>query len=91
MNSAPIPVAGPAPDAGVIGLNRWLGRRNCLRPAADAGGDGLLGGGMLLPDALRRGLDAVGGLERLDLFGQFGNARPVFVVLALSRCRKGRP
>ena len=30
--------------------------------------------GLLLPDALRRGLDVVRGLERLDLFGQFGNA-----------------
>ena len=47
---------------------------NPFRPAADASGDGLLGGGLLLPDALRSGLDAVCGLERLDPFGQFGNA-----------------
>ena len=30
---------------------------------------------MLLPDALRRGLDAVRGLERLDPFGEFGQRR----------------
>ena len=62
----------PAPDAAhrTESLDRTWSR---LRPAADAGGDGLLGGGMLLADALRRGLDAVRGLERLDLFGQFGD------------------
>ena len=60
-------------DDAASGSNRWVGCGNRLRPAADAGGDGLLGGGVLLPDALRRGLDGVRGLERLDLFGQFGN------------------
>ena len=35
---------------------------------------------MLLPGALRRGLDAVRGLERLDLFGKFGGRRLFFAV-----------
>ena len=37
------------------------------------------------PDALRRGLDGVGGLERLDPLGQFGNARPFFVAWLMGR------
>ncbi len=75
----------------VIGISRWIRRANRLRPAADAGGDGFLGGGLLLPDALRRGLDAVRGLERLDLLGEFGNARPFFVAWLMGRRRKARP
>ena len=59
--------------------------------AADAGGDRLLGGGMLLPDALRRGLDAVRGLEGFDPFGQFGNAWPLPFAWLLGRRRKARP
>ena len=34
---------------------------------------------MLLPDALGHGFDGVRGLERLDLLGEFGNARPFFL------------
>jgi len=75
---------------GVIVLNRQAGSRNRLRAAADAGGDRLLGGGMLLPDALRRCLDVVRGFERLYLLGDFGNARSLLVVRLISRTGKAR-
>ena len=60
-----------ASDGAAPGLIRWVGGVNSFRPAADAGGDRLLGRGLLLPDALRRGFDAVRGLEGFDLFGEF--------------------
>ena len=44
---------------------------------------------MLLPDALWRGLDAVGGRERFDLFGEFGNRG--FGCLAFNRNRRRKP
>lgn len=69
-------------------MGRWIGGVNHLRPAADAGGDGFLGGGLLLPDPLRCGLYIVCGLERLDLVGEFGHCGLGFVALHLSRCRK---
>src|SRR5271166_311354 len=43
---------------------------------------------MFLPDPLRRGLDAVRRLERLDLLSQFGNARSLLVVQLMSRTGK---
>ena len=62
---------------------------NGFRPAADAGGDRFLGGGLLLPDALRRRLDAVRGLERLDLSRPSSETLGLgFVALHLSRRRK---
>jgi len=56
--------------------------------AADAGGDWLLGGGVLLPDPLRRGLDARCRLSRLDFLSQVGNARPLLVVWLRGRTGK---
>ena len=69
-------------------LGSSVGGENRLHPAADARGDGLLGGAAAFADALRRGLDGVCGLERLDLFGEFGNARLRFAVLLRSRAGK---
>src|SRR4051794_31831394 len=46
-----------------------------FRPAANARGHALFGGGTLLPDALWRGLDGASSLERLDLLGEFRNPR----------------
>ena len=43
---------------------------------ADADRDRFLSGVLLLADSLWHGIDAVRGLERLDLLGEFGNARP---------------
>ena len=57
-----------------IRLNRCIGRRTRLDPATDAGGDRFLRRNLLLPDALRRGFDAVRRLECLDLLGQFSGA-----------------
>ena len=57
------------------------------RPAEDAGGDWLLGGRVLLPNALRRGLDSVRGLDRV---GEFGNARPLLVAWPRMSVRAGR-
>ena len=59
-----------------------------LRPSPDAGGDRFLGGGLLLPGSLWRGLDRVGGLDRLDPLGQFGNARPFLFPWLLGRTGK---
>ena len=63
-------------QCGQVDPSRRVGCVSSFRLPADAGGDRLLGGGVLLPDALRRGLDAVRGLECFDLFGQLGNAWP---------------
>ena len=71
-----------------IGLCHAIGCGICLRPPPDAGGDRFLGGGMFLPVALGRGLNRVGGLESLDLLGQFGNARPFLFAWLLGRTGK---
>ena len=70
------------------GLNRLVGCRICLRSAADAGGDGFLGGGVLLAGTLRRGLDAIRGLEGFDLLGQVGCTRPFLFVRLMAAGRK---
>ena len=57
-------------------------------PTADAGGDGLLGSGVLLSCPLRRGFDAVRGLECLDLVSQFGSTWPLFLVRLMAAGRK---
>ncbi len=61
----------------------WHG--GCPRPTADTGGDGFLGGGVLLPDAMRHGIDAMTSLERFDLVSQFRNSRPRISVRRLAR------
>ena len=51
---------------------------------------GFLGGGVLLPGALRRALDRVRSLERIDFLSQFGNARRGFAAGRGRRCGKPR-
>jgi len=53
-------------------------------PATDTGSDGLFGGGVFLADSLRRGFDAVRGLERFDLLSQVRNTRTVLVARIIS-------
>ena len=45
-------------------------------PAADAGGNRLLGGGLLAFATLRRGLDSAGGFQGLNPLGQFVTPSP---------------
>src|ERR1017187_2621816 len=66
-------------------LNDLIGHGTGFVPPADAGGDGLLGGRLLLADALWRGPDGVHDLERPYLLGEFGSARPFRVVWLMSR------
>ena len=59
-----------------IGLCQRIRRGKCSRPPPDAGGDRFLGARVFLPVSLGRGFNCVGSLDRLDLLGYFGNARP---------------
>jgi hypothetical protein len=56
-----------------------------LRPAANAGSDRFLGGGVFLSVPLRLGLNRVGGLHGFDLLGQIGNAWPFLFSRLLGR------
>src|SRR5712671_1059402 len=60
------------------GLNRRIGDQDRFQPAANARRDRLFPGRSAFADALGHGLNGVRALERLDLFGEFGNVRPRF-------------
>ncbi len=68
-----------------IGLCPVIGRGKPLRLPPDAGGDRFLGGGMFLSVSLGRGFNRVGGLDCLDLLGQFRNAQPFLFPWLLGR------
>jgi hypothetical protein len=59
-----------------LGFGRSIGGRR-LRPSADASGDRFLGGTVLLPDTLWRGLNGVCRPNCFDAPRQFRNARPL--------------
>src|SRR5207244_5086883 len=59
---------------GSLGLDGGVWAENRLQPAADTRRDGFLWGATAFADSLWSGLDRLRGLERLDLFGDFGNA-----------------
>lgn len=63
----------------------WLGGVKGFCPPPNAGGDGFLGGGMLLPFTRRRFLDGLGVFECLDPFGQLGRRGLARVGLQLGR------